>query len=32
MSPVVPHIANECLEMFKYSNDIKWPEIQKKFN
>ncbi len=30
MSPVMPHIANECLEKFNYTDDIKWPEISKK--
>ena len=26
----MPHIANECLEKFNYTDDIKWPEISKK--
>ncbi len=31
LSPVVPHLANECLEKFGYTNEIKWPEVNKKF-
>ena len=33
MSPVIPHFANECLEMLKFGNKeekIKWPSINKK--
>ncbi len=31
LSPVVPHLASECLEKFGYTNEIKWPEVNKKF-
>ena len=31
MMPVVPHIANECLEKLNNKEKIKWPEIEKKF-
>ena len=33
MSPVIPHFANECLEMLKFGNKEgkhKWPLINKK--
>ena len=31
MMPVIPHIANECLERFENKDSIKWPEIEKKY-
>ena len=30
MSPVIPHITNECLNQLDYGNDIKWPEVSKE--
>ena len=30
MSPVMPHISNECLNKLNYKDDIKWPEVSKK--
>jgi len=31
MMPVVPHIANECLHRLKFSNELKWPEVNNKY-
>jgi leucyl-tRNA synthetase len=31
MLPVMPHIANECLKKLDFINDIKWPEVNKKY-
>ena len=31
MLPVVPHLANECLERFNYNSELKWPEVNKKY-
>ena len=31
MSPVMPHFANECLEMLKSGNKDKWPIYDVKF-
>jgi len=31
MMPVLPHMANECLNMLDYSGDIKWPEVIEKY-
>ena len=31
MLPVVPHLANECLENLKYSKEVHWPEVDKKY-
>ena len=31
MLPVVPHLANECLEKLKFSKDVNWPEVDKKY-
>jgi len=31
MLPVVPHIANECLEKLKFNKKFQWPEIDKKY-
>ncbi len=30
ISPVMPHISNECLDKLNYKNDIKWPEVSKE--
>ncbi len=30
MSPVIPHIANECLNQLDYGNDVKWPTVSKE--
>ena len=30
MSPVLPHLANECLEMLNGNIDISWPKVNKK--
>ena len=29
--PVTPHIANECLIQLNYKENIKWPEVNKKY-
>ena len=31
MLPVLPHIANECLERLKFSGEIKWPDLNQKY-
>jgi leucyl-tRNA synthetase len=31
MSPVIPHITNECLEKLNYEGDFKWPKIDQKY-
>jgi leucyl-tRNA synthetase len=31
MSPVIPHLTNECLEKFKFKENFQWPEIDKKY-
>ena len=31
MSPVLPHLANECLTKFNFKKDFKWPIVDKKF-
>ena len=31
MLPVIPHLANECLEKINEEKDIKWPTINDKF-
>ena len=31
MSPVIPHIINECFEVNKFSILQKWPEVEKKY-
>ena len=33
MMPVVPHLANECLEKLNNNNfeDIKWPDVEEKY-
>ena len=30
MSPVIPHISNECLKILEYKEDVKWPVISEK--
>ena len=30
ISPVMPHISNECLDKLNCKNDIKWPEVSKE--
>mgnify|MGYP000035237187 CR=1 FL=1 len=31
MSPVIPHFANECLEMIGERKNIEWPVVQESF-
>ena len=31
MSPVVPHLAIECLTKFNFNEDLKWPKVDKKY-
>jgi leucyl-tRNA synthetase len=31
MIPVVPHLANECLEKLNYNKDINWPDVEQKY-
>ena len=31
MMPVIPHLANECLEKMNLNKDISWPLIEKKY-
>tara|TARA_B110001452_G_scaffold196623_1_gene166625 strand:+ start:75 stop:2624 length:2550 start_codon:yes stop_codon:yes gene_type:complete len=31
MFPIVPHFASECLEELKYSEELNWPLIEKKY-
>ena len=31
MSPVIPHIINECFEVNKFNILQKWPEVEKKY-
>ena len=31
MLPVVPHLANECLENLKFSKEVNWPKVDKKY-
>ena len=31
MLPVIPHIANECLNKSNFSGQISWPIIDKKY-
>ena len=31
MSPVMPHFANECLDILKSENKNKWPTYDEKF-
>ena len=29
--PVAPHLANECLSLFKYDKDLNWPNVENKY-
>ena len=31
MTPVVPHLANECLTRFDFKENLKWPSIDEKY-
>ena len=31
MSPIIPHIARECLEMIDIKENVLWPEIDESF-
>ena len=31
MMPVIPHMANECLEKLENKDTVKWPKIEKKY-
>ncbi len=31
MTPVIPHIANECLSKLNYNEKIQWPEVDQKY-
>ena len=31
MSPVIPHLAFECLNHLNEKKEIKWPEVNKEF-
>ena len=31
MSPVIPHLANECLVKISPDEKIKWPSVDKKY-
>ena len=31
MSPVIPHLAIECLTKFNFKEDFKWPKVDKKY-
>ena len=31
MSPVIPHLANECLIKISPDGNIKWPTVDKKY-
>ena len=31
MTPVLPHLANECLVKFNFKEDPKWPIVDKKY-
>jgi leucyl-tRNA synthetase len=31
MSPVIPHLANECLIKFDFKENLQWPEVNKKY-
>ena len=31
MMPVIPHLANECLEKLDNYKEIKWPDIEEKY-
>ena len=31
ITPIIPHIASECIKQLKLNKDIKWPKFDKKF-
>ena len=31
MTPVIPHLSNECLKIFNYKEELKWPNVKKEF-
>jgi leucyl-tRNA synthetase len=31
MMPVIPHLANECLEKLNNYKDVKWPNVEEKY-
>jgi leucyl-tRNA synthetase len=31
LSPAIPHFTSECIEDLGLMDDIKWPEVNKKF-
>ena len=31
MIPVIPHLANECLEKLNYNKNICWPKVKQKY-
>ena len=31
MMPVMPHLANECLEKFNYNKKLCWPIVEEKY-
>ena len=31
MSPVIPHLVNECLEKFHFKENFQWPKVDKKY-
>ncbi len=31
MSPIIPHLANECLEKFNGDVNLQWPKIDEKY-
>ena len=31
LSPIIPHFAEECLSDLNVKNEIKWPEVDKKY-
>ena len=31
ITPVVPHLANECLEQLEANNELSWPEIKEEY-
>ncbi len=31
MIPVIPHLANECLEKLNYNKNIYWPKVEQKY-
>ena len=31
LSPIVPHLANECLEQIGMNTELSWPSIKKEY-